>query len=655
MDFNGNFSLSYNTTTTANQSSTGLISGGVLSLVGAADASPLFDISDGQGVINNNDGSVSTIDWTGLINQTATYTGTLTYVSINSNRVVVYRSSEPTFDVQRSEIFIGVLVHITSPTNPTGLNLTTVNQESSIATFPTNQIHDLMHSIGFLNTGGNLLSGSLLKIAKSSGKMFGEGINYQNDVLNPHELTLSAIDTSASGTFQYADQFNNRSALTLTDITPGVYDNGVDPSSYPPSGVVATNKWVAHRVFSFVSNSLKIQFGQFLYNSSSEARGGIMTEDFITEPSFEANGMLIGYIICRGGALNLALTADCEFVSSGKFGNASSTVSGSVSTLQNTYDNSGVEPEILTDGTNGALTIQEGVSDSNDTLVVNNMAGTSTWHVQGGGEMRLIHTAVEDSDHSFEIDHFADGMADSKAIDIVYETGDISALAEESAILINVDKTASDGGNVNGIVSLATEGSANCTALEAGAQVDVLKQLSGSFSDPSTGNVDNNGSTVSVGSLSGVNLFASDNDYLIVANILSFEEIEFLMSQFASGSGIAPEFEYQTVGPVWTQFFPTDGTNGLRNNGVIAWTISDIPGQVLDGGVYKIRITRTRNSLATVPQAINNGIKVVVAEEFGWDKNADLSVNDISMKGGIYSTAVPNNWLDFDSTGDVKM
>jgi hypothetical protein len=329
--------------------------------------------------------------------------------------------------------------------------------------------------------------------------------------------------------------------------------------------------------------------------------------------------------------------------------------SGTVVTLQQSYNNSVPSPEILTDGTNGALTIQEGVSDSNDTLVVNNMAGTSTWHVQGGGEMRLIHTAVEDSDHSFEIDHFADGMADSKAIDIVYETGDISALAEESAILINVDKTASVGGNVNGIVSLATEGSANCTALEAGAQVDVLKQLSGSFSDPSTGNVDNNGSTVSVGSLSGVNLFASDNDYLIVANILSFEEIEFLMSQFASGSGIAPEFEYQTVGPVWTQFFPTDGTNGLRNNGVIAWTISDIPGQVLDGGVYKIRITRTRNSLATVPQAINNGIKVVVAEEFGWDKNADLTVNDISMKGGIYSPSFPNNWLDFDSTGDVKM
>ena len=394
MDINGELNNTTGTLTVTgtidnpilnSESSTGVSSGGVLSLRYGNDASPLFDISDGSGVISDGSNAPVIVTWSGLIDQTATYTGTLTYVSIQAPNTVVYDTTEPTNTQLRDRIFLGVLVHITSPSNPTGLNITTVNNEQLTNRHNANQVHDLMHGLGYLNISGNLLSAPStdLSIAKSSGVVMGNGINYSNDTDNPHFLTLSAIDTNVSGTFQYVDQFNNRSALTLQLLTPTVYDDGVDVG-YPTGGTVATGKWVAHRVYSFVSNALKIQFGQYVYNSSSEAKGGIQTETYVAEPSLAENGLLIGYIILRGGAGNTSLAADCEFVSAGKFGSSASTVSGSTSTLQQAYTNSGAEPEILTDATRNAVTIKAH-TNATDVLEITNTSDTVVTSINGNG------------------------------------------------------------------------------------------------------------------------------------------------------------------------------------------------------------------------------------------------------------------------------
>lgn len=247
------------------------------------------------------------------------------------------------------------------------------------------------------------------------------------------------------------------------------------------------------------------------------------------------------------------------------------------------------------------------------------------------GELVVTHTAVEDDDHAIEIIHDAAGFADSKALEILYDTGAQAANTEDDVILVSIDDSSAAGGEVAGVVVVATEGAGNVIALEVGATVDPLLHLVGSFATPSVTNlVISWGADIAWGSLSGNPLFPSDNDTIEIHDANTFEEIEFLFDVFSSQS-ISPTFEYQTVGPVWTSFTPVDGTDGFRANGVIVWNAALVPGQVADGGLYKIRITRTRNNVSTDSEA--NTIKVAAISEYGWDKNADLSINSLTVAG----------------------
>ena len=364
--------------------STGIKSGGLLTINSANDT--LFDISDGSGVVYDSlTNNVSNVSWTGLsgLSPTVPYTGILTYVFIDNTGTPFTSASPPTNSQQRDNIYIGVLVHV----NQTNLN--TTNDQQAYLAYPINQMRDIADAIGFLNISGNLLSSTTgLTISKSDGKMLSFGANYKNDPKDPNILSLPAIDTSAGGIFQYRAYNGTSSVLTLTTIIPNYLDDG---SAWGTStATIAAQKWSAQRVYSFTSNALKIQAGQFSYNSAAEAIGGIQNEDFITEASIADNGLLIGYLIVRGGATDLTLSSDAQFLSAGKFGSSFSTVSGSVSTLQNVYDNSGVEPEILTDATRGAVTIQCGSAlDADNILEGKNIAGTTTFGVTGSGNLTV--------------------------------------------------------------------------------------------------------------------------------------------------------------------------------------------------------------------------------------------------------------------------
>jgi hypothetical protein len=158
------------------------------------------------------------------------------------------------------------------------------------------------------------------------------------------------------------------------------------------------------------------------------------------------------------------------------------------------------------------------------------------------------------------------------------------------------------------------------------------------ISSPAT--ISNNGATVNINALSGVDLWVADNDFVIIQHSLKFQEIEFLLDVVASGSGISPTFEYSTgTGPVvWQSFGPTDGTNGFQNTGIVAWLSSDTetgtPWDNADGS-YQIRIIRTKNAVATVPNAINDGIKIAVTTEYGWDETAVITANTLILDDQI--------------------
>lgn len=274
-------------------------------------------------------------------------------------------------------------------------------------------------------------------------------------------------------------------------------------------------------------------------------------------------------------------------------------------------------------------------------LHIGGTAGIDTLNIQG--DVNIVHVSEEPDDHAFEIDVNGSGFGDNKAIDIVYVPGAISAGEDDEVIGINIDQIgAGTGSDITGVGVLATDGSAMINGLGVGVLVNPVIQLSGVFSDMDSAlanAVDVQGSFILQGS-DPVTIFAADDDTVTIGNASKFEEIEWILSTFASGSGIKPTFEFSTgVGPTYGDFEPIDGTNGMRNNGVFEWLDSDIPTWAVDGNSeFLIRVTRTQNNINTVP--IVDFSQIAVATQYLWDAGGTITfaqgliANDLEVEGG---------------------
>jgi hypothetical protein len=616
------------------QYSTGIMSGGVLS-INADDTK--FDITAGEGLIVDPDTQTFThVTWAQQLAQDfsgAGYTGPFTAVYVDSSGVLQASTSLINNEQRRNRIHVGTLSH------PNAVNIVSISNRKYPILNTLNQLHDLQELIGAVNVSGNVVSSnSLLTVAKSSGTIYQTGIGFGADIRNPNVGTIAASDTNVSDTFLIVYQDNSVRSATATSIIPGEYDDG---NGQAAPGTVTSQNWSNMRVYVFNEGTIIITPGQVVYGTETDAQASIPTEDY-TAPTNVATGLLIAFLTVRGGATDLSVLADAHILQATRF--AGTGGGSAIQDFQGVYDNSS-QPQITTSTALGAVQFKRGSAlDSDPVFEVLDGSDNVNLEIEGDGTIICNHTSAEADTHTLEILHDAAGFADTKALDIVYTTG--ASTGEEEAILINIDKSGSSSGNINGMVVLATEGTATSDALLVGAGTAPLLHEVGAFADQSPGNIDNNGSTVAVGALSGVDLFVNDNDYVIVADAAQFEEIEFLLGVAASGSGIAPTFEFSTgTGPLaWTSFSPIDGTNGLRNSGIMAWTADDVPAWITDGGVYKIKITRTRNTLATVPQANNNGIKVAAIVEYGWDENADVTTNVMDanayVENGVNSTTL---------------
>ncbi|KKM62283.1 hypothetical protein LCGC14_1523220, partial [marine sediment metagenome] len=259
------------------------------------------------------------------------------------------------------------------------------------------------------------------------------------------------------------------------------------------------------------------------------------------------------------------------------------------------------------------------------------------------GTVDISYTATENDLHALEIDLNAATFGDVNAIHIAYTTGNISAGEDSGVILVNIDESAASGGDVIGLEVLATEGSASAFGMRVGATVNVIEQLSGSFSDMDSALVnstDRLAAFISTGS--DIQMFVANSDTVTIGNTAKFEEIEFLLAIDASGAGIKPTFDYSTGSGTWQPFTPTDGTRGFRDTGLIAWDAADTASPAwafgVGGSEYFIRITRTAGTLGTPPT--EDRVQIAVVSEFSWDKDGDLAVNTLA---GTISTATQNS------------
>lgn len=254
------------------------------------------------------------------------------------------------------------------------------------------------------------------------------------------------------------------------------------------------------------------------------------------------------------------------------------------------------------------------------------------------GVFRIEQKAGVQGTRALHIQTDANGFGDSRSILSQYKATNIASGMEAHCLEINVDTGASTGGEFAGLsISKVNSGGILVAGLETYAGVDPIVQHAGI--EVSTNTVFNydgayNDVTTSVASPStNVQLFTGLNNYLYLGHTIPFNQINIILSIPASDSGITPTFEYSKGAGVWQAFFPTDGTNGFRDNGAILFESTAIPLWSTDAvnsvpSLYWIRIKRTAATLVTAPT--ESYIKLVAATEYKWDKDAALTINTIA-------------------------
>ncbi len=258
------------------------------------------------------------------------------------------------------------------------------------------------------------------------------------------------------------------------------------------------------------------------------------------------------------------------------------------------------------------------------------------------GSVLIEHTASEADEHALAIIADAAGFGDMKAIDIGYITGAIGAGEDEGVILVNIDESEATGGQVIALVVVTTtEGSEKVVAVATGVGVDPIAHNSGAFVNMDSllvKAVDERAALIS-GGAGNVSVFVADNDTMTIGDADQWAETEFIVDTGASGAGIKPVWEYSTGVGTWAAFTPTDGTNAFKNTGLVLWDPTDLAGWVVGtGSEFLIRITRTRNTLATTP--ILDLVQIADPVAYGWNKDGDLTIKGFTGKvNGISPTA----------------
>lgn len=432
-----------------NYLSTAIIEGGTLS----TNANPLlFDIEDGQGIVidqfTDPDNPVFTaVSWSGLTGQTPLNASTQpqTHVLIDSTGSVVQQNTPPTRTQYRTHIVIGVVVS-NGGTTVTALSSTVIPIGNGYLS------SDLANAMGQITITGNAYSsnGANLLLNKNAGNTFESSANIDTDPKDPNFIT-SASDTGLTFIYLHNDGSNGTTLIvSQTEIDPDNYDDG--------SGTLAlvSNGYSNQLIQFFPSSGITtVQYGQNDYSSLAEAKAGIFDEGFNSANNFPASVRTVLSIKKDTTDIADALANDeAFFTQMGRFGFAGGgggAGGGGSQDLQSTY-NLSVDPEIVTDATRGAFTIQGGTGlDTANNIEVNNNAGATTFSVSANGSMfatgnvgigtttpSSLLTVGGTSTQQFlvsDLGVITDGVWNATAIDI----SDYTNLAGDSEIVLTDD------------------------------------------------------------------------------------------------------------------------------------------------------------------------------------------------------------------------
>jgi hypothetical protein len=413
--------------------------------------------------------------------QTTPYLSTsdATYILLTSAGTISYQTSFPSPQQRRQNIFLGKVVH------PSRTSILNINNTVDFDVSPMQALRDLWTPIKLINDGIIVSpNGANLNINTSAGGLWGNGIGWTTNQLNPNQVSIAA---KSPASFFYRTQTGGTSS-SVTLIDPTKYDVG---GAITSMGGAGSDNASNQRVYLYPTGVINILYGQTNYPNLTAAVAGIQTETFVTYPNAQTTGVLIGIISVRNDIVAdgqpLTNTNYAKFTSVSKFGELIGGTGGlSTTTLQQAYDNS-VQPEILTNSTLGAVTFKRGsASESDNVIEVQSNTGNNTFAVTGEGNVSgnsfNVKTYIYDSLNTSgvtnqvlftspsgviwnNIDYIVTGLTNNKVIELGSGVGSTLRISNSnlssgsySGVLSGTGNTASGsyslvGGGVSNIVT----------------------------------------------------------------------------------------------------------------------------------------------------------------------------------------------------------
>lgn len=255
-----------------------------------------------------------------LATHPATYIG-LSYDEIGDTVTIVQSSSPFSATARRSIIAKAVIEH------GNNTNITSISNEINPSVQVGQTVQDLAAAIGPLNTTGNIYfaNGTNLSINKSAGVLSKLGSSY--DTPNDPSTKISTLQTAL--TFRYR----------LQDSTEYVDTTTIDPAYYDNAGVrtiVPDGKWTIQRLYLMVSGETRVQYGQVLYDTLSDALFALEYDSFVTDSQLETDGVLRGYLPVANTATDLSNPLEADFIRVDKWGWAVKPKNGNI--IESTAD-----------------------------------------------------------------------------------------------------------------------------------------------------------------------------------------------------------------------------------------------------------------------------------------------------------------------------
>jgi hypothetical protein len=200
----------------------------------------------------------------------------------------------------RTKLFIGLAIH-------PGASITQVVSYGVTAFDTGSSLDDLMSAIGDFSIFGNVYapnSGGNLLIDKSSGRVFGLGVN-PTSINSQHRIDTPT--TAAIGAYIYS----NRDGLGGFTTALGA---AIDPNNYDDgSGTLAAtggSYTIQPLIYSArAEGSVAVEYGQKLYSTLAKAIDGIVENGTTKNPEFSP-AILRGWVVVQGGTTDLTNAAD---------------------------------------------------------------------------------------------------------------------------------------------------------------------------------------------------------------------------------------------------------------------------------------------------------------------------------------------------------